>query len=92
MADILKFQNGEQSEQPCPCCDLKLEFFQYILEAESKEELLEIVSDLVEEAMVLGKKEMVLTDLRIKSQILDQLEGFSDCDCEICDNSCELED
>jgi hypothetical protein len=86
MSKILKFQEDENCE--CPFCDLINEFLQYSIEADTKDELKDILTGLANEARIVGFRDALEQDVRQKIAFL---EGES-CDCDICDEeNCGLD-
>jgi hypothetical protein len=87
MSNIFKFQNEEEC---CPTCKLVEDFTQFILGADSKEEVSELVNDLVGIAKEIGYKQALVDDINAK---IDTLREFEDeCDCDICnEQECEFE-
>lgn len=83
MTKIIQFRNESQEEKhSCPTCDLVWEFVEYTKEAESEEELFEILSALANESKNLGVKEFLVFDIDNKIHLLDHLDGEH---CEECD-------
>lgn len=83
MGDVFEF-NKENEDQNCDCsiCNLISEFLEYIIHAESKEQLEEVVRGLVMEAKNEGWKEALIADVNMKMELLDDLHGHCDCDDE----------
>lgn len=81
MGEVFEF-NSENDDQTCECptCGLVEEFIEYIVHAESKEQLEEVVRALVMEAKNEGWKEALIADVHMKMEILDDLHGVCDCD------------
>lgn len=90
MSKVIQFNNQQSEEQhSCPMCDMIWEFMGYCKEAESEEELFEILSGLTEEAKALGQKELLVSQVNQSMELLDHIYGTCDCDCEYC---CEDEE
>jgi hypothetical protein len=88
MSKIIEFKGKEEQEQhSCDVCDLAYEYLEYCIDAESPEELFEILSDLINEAKVLGMKQLLINQVNQSMELLDELHGV--CDCEDC---CESEE
>lgn len=86
MSKIIPFNNNNEEETcACPTCDLILEFISYVKETKTVDELFDVLSDLVNEAKVLGIKEHLVTEIDSKIQILDHLDGFCECSDDECD-------
>jgi hypothetical protein len=88
MSKIIQFKGNEEEQHSCPTCDLILEHMEYVLDAESPEQLFEALSELVHDAKDLGLKEYLIHELDAKAALLDHLEYG--CDCEEC--NCEDEE
>jgi hypothetical protein len=85
MPQIFNFQNEEEC---CPTCKLVSDFTNLILNADSKEEVGELVNDLVGISKEIGWKQALVDDINAKIDTLRELDD--ECDCDICDQSCEL--
>lgn len=101
---VLKFQQNEENCE-CPVCNLIESYSEYIQEADSVEELNDIIRELileVEEANYIegykvgytnghkdGYKSALQADIDVKREILAEIEE-DECDCECCDGDCEL--
>lgn len=83
MSDNVIPFNNEEPEHHCETCDLVNEFAMYLKDAESHDEFMEIVIDLVNEAKTLGQKELLIAQVNNNIRILDCLHGLceDDCDC-----------
>lgn len=89
MTKIIQFKNETQQEvHECPTCNLVWEFLEYAKEADTQEELFEILSGLANEAKDLGIKEFLVHDIDNKVQILRHLDN-GHCDCEECCDDCD---
>lgn len=90
MSKIIPFNNNNEEEScDCPVCDLVEEFTLYLHDSESSAETDEIIRDLVDEAMKLGQKQLLINQLNQNAKLLDFIDGV--CDCEECDGSCDLD-
>lgn len=65
--------NDEEHESCCPFCELTDEFLKYAIEAESVNEMREILRDLVSEASKLGMLEMLQQEISHKAELMDIL-------------------
>jgi hypothetical protein len=63
------------------------EFLEYALDADTKDELKDILTGLANESRIIGYRDAIEQDVRQKIAFL---EGNS-CDCDICNESCELD-
>ncbi len=75
-------------EEICPHCELTEAYTNALLEAEDEQEIRDIVSNLVDEAMILGVKDAVMTDIENKMQALKEIEQIMDCDGDCDDCNC----
>lgn len=84
MADIFKFQKDDAC---CPYCQLVNEYFTYIMEADSANEvhdlLHELVSKVRDTAYLDGYKKCLIDDVEAKLNTLNCIDG--ECDCGECD-------
>lgn len=83
MADIFKFQKDDVC---CPYCQLVNEYFTYIMEADTADEVHELLHELVTEVRNIayrdGYKDAMINDVETKLRWLDVING--ECDCEEC--------
>jgi hypothetical protein len=70
---LYKFNNNEDEECMCPFCELAQEFTSYIAEAESYEEILNILRDLVAESSKLGLIQYLQQEISHNADLLDHL-------------------
>jgi hypothetical protein len=84
--NVVPFNNGneEEPESCCETCDLTLETLSYVIDAESTQELFDVLREFAEECKRVGIKEYLISELDSKAELLDILEyGCCDeeCDC-----------
>jgi hypothetical protein len=87
MSKIIQFNKGNEEEHSCPVCDLAFEYMNLVVDAESPEQLFEMLSELIHEAMDLGVISYLHQEISHKEELLDRL-TYSCCD-EECDCDCE---
>jgi hypothetical protein len=75
--------NEEEPESCCELCDLTIETIGYVIEAETTEDLFNVLREFAEECKRVGIKEYLISELDSKAELLDHLEyGCSDEDCD----------
>lgn len=83
--NVIPFNNEEEQDYcPCPSCDLINEFIPYVIDAESPQELFEVLNDFLHEAKTLGIKEILTRQINASINLIDSLDGCCDdeeCDC-----------
>jgi hypothetical protein len=88
MSQVFNFQNEEEC---CPTCRLVSDFTQFILDSASKEEVEDLVNDLVGISKEIGYKQALVDSINANIDTLRELDGDSCC-CDICDpENCGLD-
>ena len=78
MDNVVEFPKEKSEECLCDSCQLTDEFLEYATYAETKEELKEVLRDLVEEAHNLGYRKAIMDDLDNKLELLNHIESDFD--------------
>lgn len=81
---VLKFQQDEETCD-CPTCKLINEYTGFILDADTKEEVEDLIVEVVNIAKEFGIRYALEANIHNNIQALKSLDG--ECDCEEC--SCE---
>jgi hypothetical protein len=83
MSKIVQFNKGNVEEESCcETCDLVREHMTYVIDAESPQELFDVLREFAEELKKLGLKEYLVKELDAKVELLDYLEYGCDCEDE----------
>jgi hypothetical protein len=80
---VVPFNKENEDEQCCcPSCDLAFEYLEYFKIAKSDEELFNVIKSLISDAGDLELKNYLVQEIGHKMELLDQLEGCCDEDCD----------
>ena len=86
MAEIFKFQKGEEC---CSTCQLVEEYFTYIMEADTADEVYELLHELVShvqyDSYKEGYRDALVHDVESKLNYLQEID--QECDCEKCNGN-----
>lgn len=77
---VIPFNKNQETYEECECpsCDLADEYFTYVTEAKSDEEIYQTIRDLINEAKILGEKEFAQRDIEDKVSYLHHLDSLVD--------------
>lgn len=73
MSNIIDFNKNNEEHCECPLCELTNEFLEYAVEAESKEELFDILREMTSEASKLGMLEILQQQIQNNAEFMDSL-------------------
>ncbi|WP_133120604.1 hypothetical protein [Heyndrickxia camelliae] len=74
----------DQEEFCCPTCELVSKYVEIAKQAESEEDLFDILSNLIDESRLIDIKQKLIHEIHYKMDLLEKLE----CDCDEC--HCEV--
>ena len=91
MAKIFEFQkNDSKIECICPSCELQNDYFDLILNSASEDEMYYYLGELIQESKQIGFKDAIEMDIRLKLNVLKEMDGECDCNGE-CNGNCEFD-
>lgn len=74
--------NCNCEKETCPVCDLLHESINEILEAKYSQDVVEIVKEIIDRALILGERRAIIDDIHEKMAYLEDIGDGMDCDCE----------
>ncbi len=84
---------SKHEEHQCPVCSLVEETVNSIMDTENVHELIAVVEEAVERAMILGERNAIIDDINEKIEyakfLENELECGRNCDCES-EEDCKL--
>lgn len=85
MSKLFKFQGDESCD--CPQCKLVEDYTELLLDADSVEELKYFLSLAIDDAVGLGHRQSLISDIANKMDVLDAME---ECDCGGCEECSDV--
>jgi hypothetical protein len=73
MSNIINFNKDTEEQCECSLCQLANEFLEYAVEAESKDELFNVLREMVSEAYKQGMLEVLQQQIQANVELIDDL-------------------